>query len=659
MKPTYAIRPAELVWEGQTPFSPGFNDIYFSRHDGLAESRHVFLQQNRLPRRWENMAEFTIVETGFGTGLNFLATWEAWRATATPDARLHYVSIEKHPLTVQDLDRARRLWPELHELGTQLLACYPPLFGGLHRIHFPRDRITLTLCFGDVDEVLPQLEVRADAWYLDGFDPAKNPQMWSEALFAQMARLTRPGGTFATFTSAGWIRRRLQAAGFVPRKVAGFGRKREMLCGELPEPMPRVDPAPWYALPEARKTGRAVVIGAGLAGACCARKLAEAGWSVTVLEQATAPAQAASGNPAGVFYPALTAEPSVYGRFYLAAFLYAVREIMRMTAAGADCGLLGNGVLMLVQNEKLARRYQAICASLGEGQGLAQWLEADQASERCGVETPDGGMYFPQGGWLQPARLVAALLQHEDIHCRYLVDVHGVAQEAEGGWMVRDAAGARLAQGDIVIIAAGAKAAGFEQSAWLPIIPARGQITLMAATAQSQGLRCAVCHDGYVIPAHDGRHVLGASYAPNDTALAPRTADDAHNLDLLQRALPRFARSLEEAPVGHRAGIRAATPDQMPMVGPLPDRAAFLRDYAELHHGRPPQNYPPARHHPGLYVCAGLGSRGITSALLCAELLCAQITGAPLPLERDLVDALNPARFLVRQLKRRPDATAA
>lgn len=651
----YVLHPAELTWEGQTPVSRGFNDIYFSRQDGLAESRYVFLQQNRLPRRWENMARFTIVETGFGTGLNFLATWQAWCATAPPDAQLHYVSIEKHPLTAQDLARALRLWPELEAQGAQLLACYPPLLRGMHRVHFPLDRITLTLCFGDVDEVLPQLAVCADAWYLDGFDPAKNPQMWSESLFAQMARLTRPGGTFATFTSAGWIRRGLQAAGFAPRKFPGFGRKREMLCGELSEVRSVSDPAPWYALPEARTTGRAVVIGAGLAGAACARKLAEAGWAVTLLEQSAAAAQAASGNPAGVFYPALTAQPSRYSRFYLASFLYTVRETARMTAAGSDCGRFGNGVLLLAQNAKLARRYQSVLAALGDAQALARWLDADEARELCGVAAPAGGMYFSQGGWLQPARLVAALLQHEAIQCRYRVEAHALVHEAEGAWSVRDTEGETLAQGDIVIIAAGAQAASFEQSAWLPIIPARGQITLMAETEQSRELRCAVCDDGYVIPAVEARHVLGASFSPNDTGLEARASDDAYNLALLRQALPDLARDwAETAPLGNRVGIRAASPDQLPMVGPLPDREVFSSDYAELHHGRRPQSYPRARHHAGLYVCTGLGARGITSALLCAELLCAQITGAPLPLERDLVDALNPARFLVRQLKRRP-----
>ncbi|MEW5757475.1 MAG: bifunctional tRNA (5-methylaminomethyl-2-thiouridine)(34)-methyltransferase MnmD/FAD-dependent 5-carboxymethylaminomethyl-2-thiouridine(34) oxidoreductase MnmC [Pseudomonadota bacterium] len=659
MLKSYVLQPAELAWEDQGPVSLGFNDIYFSRLDGLAESRYVFLQQNRLPERWENRAGFTIVETGFGTGLNFLATWAAWRASSAPGARLHYVSIEKHPLAARDLERALGLWPELHALGAQLLPHYPPPFRGLHRVSFPQDRITLTLCFGDVEEVLPQLEVRADAWYLDGFDPAKNPQMWSEALFTRMARLTRAGGTFATFTSAGWVRRGLQAAGFAPRKFSGFGRKREMLCGELTEAKSRVDSVPWYALPEPRKPGRAAVIGAGLAGAACARALAEAGWEVVVLEASATPAQAASGNPAGVFYPALTAEPSLYSRFYLAAFLYALRVFARLTEAGGDCGLLGQGVLMLAQNDKTARRYRSVLAALGDAQGLARWMEAAEARELCGVEAPAGGMYFPRGGWLQPSRLVAALLQHQGIHCRYRVEANALVQDGAGAWTVRDAAGDTVPEAEAVIIATGAHAAAFEQSAWLPVIPARGQITVMAATDQSRELRCAVCHEGYVIPAVDARHVLGASFAPHDARLEPRAADDAHNLALLRQALPDLARDwAETAPLGHRVGIRAATPDQLPMVGPLPQRALFLSDYAELHHGRHPQSYPRAQHHPGLYVCAGLGARGITSALLCAELLCAQITGAPLPLERELVDALNPARFLVRQLKRRPGATA-
>ena len=223
---------AEIVWgDNGTPIAARFDDPYYSRLDGRAEAGHVFLGGNSLPERFAGRQGFTIGELGFGTGLNFFETLAAWRAAAPAAAILTYISFERYPLSTEDLRRAIACWPELSDDCEILCRHWPPT-GDRCEIAFPR--ANLVVIVGDVNETLPTWAGAADAWFLDGFSPAKNPDMWGEALLAEVFRQTRPGGTFATFTAAGWVRRNLSGAGFEVQKTAGYGRKRECLKGQKP-----------------------------------------------------------------------------------------------------------------------------------------------------------------------------------------------------------------------------------------------------------------------------------------------------------------------------------------------------------------------------------------------------------------------------------------
>lgn len=214
------------------PRSEKFDDVYFSAEDGLAETCHVFLDGNDLPARWQDRSVFTIAETGFGTGLNFLSTWKQFEETARPDQNLDYISFEKYPLSAEDIEKYLHNYKS--ELGgylSELIELYPLVVPGFHKITLA-GQVTLLLVFDDVNAALPQLEAEVDCWFLDGFKPSANPEMWTDTMFSQMARLSVPGATFATFTAAGGVRRGLDAAGFTVRKAPGFGRKREMLVGK-------------------------------------------------------------------------------------------------------------------------------------------------------------------------------------------------------------------------------------------------------------------------------------------------------------------------------------------------------------------------------------------------------------------------------------------
>lgn len=652
MCPSLYIPPARLQWQGREPLAFDYNDIYFARGSGLEESRYVFLENNQLPKRWCGCDRFTIAETGFGTALNFLLTWQLWREQVKPGQQLHFISVEGHPLTADDLCRATAAWPELQPLAEQLLVAYPKRVSGTHRIHFA-DGVSLTLLFGEVSSVLSTLQAKVDAWFLDGFDPAKNPEMWREPLYQQMAKLTASQGTFATFTAAGKVRRGLQAAGFEVQKVKGFGKKREMIRGRLAQALKPQSKAPWFELAKPEfKTGsqrRAVVIGAGIAGAASAYQLSRRGWQVTVVDKHPAPAQGASGNPVGAFYPALSSDSSTYSRFYLSAFLYTSRCFSQWQAAGKSFGLLGEGLLQLAYNDSLKKRQRGIIELLGDS-AIVEAVDAHQATERSGIVQQYGGLFFPQAGWLDPVALCAFLLQQSGAAHHYNTTVKSLSQ-SESGWRLESDQGELVA--DIVVMAAGDGLLDFEQSQPLPITIARGQISLLAASEQSKKLQCAVCHEGYLLPAVNNQHVIGASYAVNDLDQQIRISDRERNLAQLQAQIAHFFASLQPPTTANeRVGLRATTRDRLPMVGALPDYPIYIKDYATLHHGRRPNSYPAATHQPGLYTLGGLSSRGMTSALLSAELLACQINGEPLPLEQALVDALNPARFLVRDLKR-------
>ncbi|HXR02043.1 MAG TPA: bifunctional tRNA (5-methylaminomethyl-2-thiouridine)(34)-methyltransferase MnmD/FAD-dependent 5-carboxymethylaminomethyl-2-thiouridine(34) oxidoreductase MnmC, partial [Pseudomonas sp.] len=323
------IEHAQIDWDERgNPHSRVFADVYFSTESGLDETRHVFLTQNELHERFSALpadGRLVIGETGFGTGLNFLCAWQLFEACALPGARLQFVSVEKFPLCRADLQRALALWPELATFAEQLLGQYVAIHEGFQRLVFDGGRVTLTLLIGDALDMLPQLDGQIDAWFLDGFAPAKNPEMWTPQLFAELARLAAPGSTIATFTSTGWVRRALNAAGFKMKRVPGIGHKWEVLKGrfiEWPQDVPLPPPVkPWFARP-GQLTGarKALVIGAGLAGCATAASLAARGWQVSLLERHQDLAQEASGNPQGVLYLKLSAHGTALSQLILSGF---------------------------------------------------------------------------------------------------------------------------------------------------------------------------------------------------------------------------------------------------------------------------------------------------------------------------------------------------
>ncbi|HAU5429238.1 bifunctional tRNA (5-methylaminomethyl-2-thiouridine)(34)-methyltransferase MnmD/FAD-dependent 5-carboxymethylaminomethyl-2-thiouridine(34) oxidoreductase MnmC [Cronobacter malonaticus] len=663
MKPI-AIQPASLTFNNEgTPVSRDFDDVYFSNDDGLEETRYVFLDGNQLPERFMTHPRdsFIVAESGFGTGLNFLTLWQAFAAfrDAHPDAtlqRLHFISFEKFPLTDADLKSAHAHWPELAPWAQQLQAQWPMALPGCQRLVLDGGCVTLDLWLGDINELVDTLDDthnrQVDAWFLDGFAPSKNPEMWTPGLFAAMARLARPGGTLATFTSAGFVRRGLIEAGFNVVKRKGFGRKREMLTGALSHDAPPSARAPWYARRPASGDKDVAIIGGGIASALLALGLLRRGWRVTLYCADDAPAQGASGNRQGALYPLLSHHDAALAAFFPAAFTFA-RRLYDALPVSYDKDWCG--VTQLGWDEKSRTKINQILEP-GLPDALARGVDAREVRELSGVETGCGGIEYPQGGWLCPAQLTAGVLELAQAHGLRVHYGHRLSalHREDQDWRLDFASGAQ-ARHAAVVLANGHQLSGFPQTEKLPVYPVGGQVSHIPTTPGLGALRQVLCYDGYLTPQSpaNGMHCIGASYHRGVSEMRYQEEDQQHNRQRLLDCLPaaEWAQEVDVSAGDARCGVRCATRDHLPMVGNAPDHAATLRDYATLSQdAEVPEAVMPAPVLENLFVLGALGSRGLCSAPLAAEVLASQMSGEPLPLDGATLAALNPNRLWVRKL---------
>lgn len=605
---TPAIQPAH--WQGSADgriYAPDFGDVYASRSGAWGQARAVFIDGCDLPARWRRQRCLRLLETGFGLGVNFLATWAALKAAGTA-ARLHYVAIEKHPFTPADLRSALQcslagaepsMAAALRPLAERLLSHWPVLLPGFHALELD-DQVTLTLAFGDIADVLPRVAGRFDAFYLDGFAPDRNPDMWSPGVLGDLAARAAPDARLASWCVAGAVRRTLAGEGFVVGKRPGFGGKRDSLAAHWPA-------AGTSSPPEMPST--AVVVGAGIAGASVARQLARRGIAVTVLER-DKPAGGGSGNPVGVVRPEPGGADNPVTELSAAGTTWLQRWIGRQAPSvrHAWCG-----VLRIARDERKHDKMTAQAMRSG-----ADWLEpvdVSSAARLCGALPAESGFHLPQAGWVAPPMLVAALLDHPLITVRSGASVVAL-DKRDDGWRMTLADGAALDAPLVVLATAFDSGLGPVRVA---TGRARGQLSCLPARAD-RPLQKIVCRDGYITPAIDGMHTIGATVRHDDDEPDARRSDDEENFRRLQRLLPGFADDALELQSG-RVGWRATTQDRVPLVGRVAD---------------------------GLYASLGHGARGVTCAPLCGEFVAAMVCGEPLPLGAEWVARLDPLRRAVR-----------
>ncbi|MDG6778868.1 bifunctional tRNA (5-methylaminomethyl-2-thiouridine)(34)-methyltransferase MnmD/FAD-dependent 5-carboxymethylaminomethyl-2-thiouridine(34) oxidoreductase MnmC [Thiomicrorhabdus sp. zzn3] len=649
------ITSAELNWtDEQVPHSKRFDDVYYSRHDGVQEVSYVFIEHNRLPERFESAGRFCIAETGFGTGLNFLVAVHLWLQAAPETSRLHFISFEKFPLKLEDLRKAHAVHqqhPELLRISEALCAAYPVLLPGWHDVWLFDGRVRLTLWFGDVLSGLSEVDVhensKVDAWFLDGFAPSRNPEMWQPTLFQQMARLSHMQTTFATFTSAGVVRRGLEKVGFAVRKAPGHGKKREMCFGQLEQVRPYSSKAPWFSRPSAMEAGRALVVGAGLAGGSVAYQLAEAGWQVIVLEADEQAAQHASGNLAGAVHPLVTADWNLRSQWYLVGLSATLRRLLPWLQTGEIEGDL-TGLLQLAVTDTARTRIEEALQRVGLPNDFAYWMEQNEAAQIAGGAVSEPGLFFPQGGWVNPPSVVKRCLDHANIQVHYQQTVTQVEQTDQAWSVVAEQGGQVYSYAaDCVVVASGALNECLNTRLGLPIRPVKGQVTHLKPEHQGWPLQCAVTHLGYSAPCGQGKAVTGATFEAPSLSASLSQASHQANLEQVSRALPDWLHA-DAREVEGRVAFRPTTPDHLPIIGPVADVDYLQAAYLSQSHTHAVYRYPQQRYQPGLYVSNGHGARGLMSVFLAAEMIVADLQGEALPLPSALYHASHPARFKIR-----------
>ncbi len=586
----------DLYWQNNdTPTSKRFGDVYFSSDDGLMESRHVYLDTIGAPEIWSNMAQdnshFTLLENGFGTGLNFIITCHEWLKTASPGARLIYIATEKYPLNKKDIARALSRWPELSPEKNELLNNYPSLTQGFKSRELFSGRIKLLLLIGESVTSLKQLEARVDAVYLDGFAPSCNPDMWSVDLFSEIARLAAPNCRLATFTAASQVRRDLEDVGFNMSKSAGFGKKREQMQGEYNGTSASYE-KPWFNPPHPLKKGCSIaIIGAGIAGMLTGLALQKAGYMVTLYDREDTPMSKASGNPVGIIDPYLNQGDGTDATFYRMALDHALEF------------------------------YQSLDPEIFHSLGLTKFKGKDK-------------IHFPDCGAISPPRI-------RDILSRCLTIKSGINIEN-----LTD-----CDKADAIIICSGPACLQYPETNSLPLEPVRGQITLLEAGQFALPPKEVLCGKGYLIPPvnlnDETIMVTGATFSRGDTDTDIREEDHQENLKNAETLWPNISQQPVKA---GRCAIRAYSPDHLPLCGPIAHIAKYQSAYKMLKHGPKHQDFIPAPYHPNLYVLSGLGSRGFLAAPLLAEIISVLISGEPLPVPRSVYEGLHPARFQVRNI---------
>jgi len=613
-----------------TPYSTRFDDRYHGEQ-GLEQARSVFLHGCGLPGAWAGAQQWRILETGFGFGLNFLATWAAWRADPVRPRLLHFVSLEAWPVSADDLLRAAQRLPELQELAQELHAQYWGLLPGVHRLWFDGGRVLLTLCVGDAQALLRQQLWEVDAVYLDGFSPERNPDIWSLETLKAMARHCRRGTRLATWTIARSVRDALAQCGFAVQKVPGLPPKRDNLQATFD---PHWQPRTSRQAPEFAQPARCLVLGAGLAGATAAASLARRGWQVTVLDAASAPAAGASGLPAGLFAPHLSPDDNLFARLSRAGVRAMLQQSNALLQAGVDWNPAG-----VLERRPPGQTGLPPGWHDGPGQDWSRQAGADHLAA-AGLPPDATACWHARAGWVRPARFIARLLAQPGIAWQPHSAVARLERSGAGPWRALDAGGAPLAEAELLVLAAGPACntllAALDGDQALPLQSVRGQMSWGPQPVHAHGLPPFAVNGGGALVAH----VPGAgglmwhmgSTFERDVAHLPLSATEqaaahASNWQHLQALVPGAAPALRGAFEGGTglhawAGVRCTAHDRMPIVGPVAPASL-----------------------PGLWVSTAMGARGLTRAVLCAELLAARLMGEPLPVEARLAHAMGTQRL--------------
>ena len=668
-----------------TPYSEEFNDIYFDSESGYQQSEDIFIHGNNINHRLQQCNDsFVIAETGFGTGLNFLLTLQAYQVlqASSPNgglAKLTFISVEKFPLSRVQLAQSLNALPQLRIFTDLLLAQYPEFNKKNEQlkeftVNFFNDQVTLKIIIDDATSGLAKLKSNkvglVDAWYLDGFSPAKNPAMWSKQLFNEIGRLSKVQASIATFTVAGFVKRHLQEIGFRVEKKKYNGDREKILTGIFQQ---NPNTTKGYQLrPNIIKPQHVSIIGGGIASACAAYTLTKQGIKVTLYCKDNTLAQGASSNAIGALYPLLHQQKDDISLFYQQAFWRAKTLYTELSEQGFKFSHQWCGLLEIGYKEAIIKRQKTFTELATWPTELIHHIDAEQASKVANITLNDGGLFMPNAGWLAPQELVKQLTNAAKATGRLKVNTNVLVNKIEQVQPVENQTQKEKVhwklltnQGDfdasVLVVCGGAEVINAEFIKQLPFSSVQGQVTSMKTNNNIKPLSTVICHKGYLTPAssssqHQGIHCIGATFKKNSTDTTATKEDDKFNLAMLKNCLPDLAKQIswtEQDISTSKARLRCMTPDHMPMVGAMPDIQQHIETYPHLAKDKNWKYKQAAPVVKNLYVMMGFGARGLCSAPLAADILMADLCGTPYPVSNEMLFNLSPNRFIIRDIVRR------
>ncbi|GAB00466.1 MULTISPECIES: FAD-dependent 5-carboxymethylaminomethyl-2-thiouridine(34) oxidoreductase MnmC [Acinetobacter] len=623
------LQTAELDWELvdgiEVPISKQFGDVYFSKDNGLLETRHVFLNGNDLSERLSQLKDFKyfcVGETGFGTGLNILTLWQLWQQIRPNNhSHLHAISVEKFPLSKADLIRALNVWPELKPLADKLIQQYPLPIAGCHRLSFPEERFSIDLWLGDAQDIFPSIPKTqsVNAWFLDGFAPSCNPDMWQENVLNHIVRLSDYGTTFASFSVAGVLKRGLKQHGVQINRPRGFGHKREMLKAIWLAPT-RTENTDSNAIVSDQisleeipnKTQRKIaIIGAGIAGLTTAWAFAQRGHQVTIYEQ-NEPLSGASGNPLALLNPKLCPIEQAHEHLMTLSWQQALKFYSSFKAFRS------------IQVHQLALKNADELLDLAEQ--YPEDVLSIHATDEITLQSKFPSLNLHHAGAVSPHQLRDEILKHPNIQL-VIAQISAVKEMNSHTELWQDHV--HLATTDHTIVCCAKKSAELFED--YPVLkPIRGQVSWVENVEQPLALDKAYSYGGYCMQLNPSQLILGASFYPNRDDAEVLAEDHVHNYELIHSVFPDYAEKLPSVEKWQgRASVRAQSLDYFPFVGKM-------------------------KNHEQTYTFAGLGSKGFLFAPLCSEVLAALVLGELCPIPQTLLNKLSPERFQKKVKAKKP-----
>ena len=599
IEPNY-IRPGKFA----TNFSNGiiksldFDDIFFSVNDGIGEVEHVYLNANNLIEIFSKRKHTVISELGFGTGLNFLLSWRLFDKYNNSGS-FDYISIEGYPLDLEILKKVYLKFPNLSKYSNALFKKLPPQWSGMHRLVFNNGKIRLTLIYGEVFEALQFASFKSDIWYLDGFNPKKNPQMWSLKVFEEVYRLTKETGTFSTFSSSGQVRENLSKAGFRVKKIKGFGKKKEMTIGKKP------------GLSISKQSIKnVIIIGGGIAGASVARALKSRNINITILEKDKLLASGASGNLAAIQSPRIATVNTPSSRLSISGYRFARDLSKELSSSLNDISyMLSVPLREKYRQEKLLLQ--------GWPKDLIRKITDEDWKFIFGHKFPFEGVAHEYGGTIFPVKMIKSMVK-DNIEVIYNSHVQEFIKNVNG-WKVKLNNGSSYAA-DALVIACAEGLKRLKQTSTFNLQYTQGQVTYINKQEVKNLPNSNFSFSGYITPIVEDNITVGSTFEKYNISRSD-VSENGHRENI--NKIPESIRShlfdkLDFNNLKGKVSMRVSAYDRMPMMGTLEKN---------------------------LFLLSALGSRGMVLGPLLGEALADLICEKPLSIDTEILNACDPHRI--------------